>query len=265
MSTRRPQKCPLCSDTGWVLDPAGGNRYVRCNCMQSGEREVERLMERSNIPSYFAEHYVFRLWKASDSALIERAYTEAMNYFLEYPDFGATKSTGLLFQGTFGTGKSHLGVGILNELIHEKRVSCRFHDFSDLLNMIRNSYDPDADVRTSEVFQPVFDAEVLLVDDVGAERLTGFVTDVLGQIINHRYMTRKPLLITTNYLDDVETLVRSGLIDPKNTALVRRVEAHIKAQGGTLAQRIGPRLRSRLHELCRPLLLVGEDWRELQA
>ncbi|MBA4185491.1 MAG: DNA replication protein DnaC, partial [Acidobacteria bacterium] len=86
--------------------------------------------------------------------------------------------------------------------------------------------------------QPVFDAEVLVLDEIGASKPTDWVRDTMAHIINMRYNDKKLTIFTTNYLDE------------------RRAE-----KDETLEDRVGVRLRSRLFEMCKTVSMSGEDFR----
>jgi DNA replication protein DnaC len=88
------------------------------------------------------------------------------------------------------------------------------------------------------VLEPVYEAEVLVLDELGASKPTDWVRDTMTQIINTRYNDRKLTIITSNYLDEP--------LNPNEE---------------TLADRVGVRLRSRLHEMCKIVLIKGEDYR----
>jgi DNA replication protein DnaC len=90
-----------------------------------------------------------------------------------------------------------------------------------------------------KVLAPVFEAEVLVLDELGASKPTDWVRDMMMQIINMRYNGKKLTIFTTNYLDEPST---------------KREE--------TLEDRIGVRLRSRLFEMCRTVLVDGDDYRQ---
>ncbi len=85
---------------------------------------------------------------------------------------------------------------------------------------------------------PVIETEVLVLDELGATRPTDWVQDTMMQIIGKRYNDRRLTIITTNYTD------------------VRHTPAE-----ETLEDRIGTRLRSRLYEMCKTVMIEGEDFR----
>ncbi len=112
---------------------------------------------------------------------------------------------GLLFVGSVGVGKTHLAVGIIKDLIREKGIHCLFCDYRELLKSIQNSYNPSVQATEMEILRPVFDAEVLVIDELGAVRSTEWVFDTVNYVLNSRYNDNKTTIITTNFPDGPET------------------------------------------------------------
>jgi DNA replication protein DnaC len=170
----------------------------------------------------------------------------------EYP----TDKTGLLFVGSVGVGKTHLAVGIIKDLIREKGIHCLFCDYRELLKSIQNSYNAAVQVTEMEILRPVFDAEVLVLDELGAVRSTEWVFDTVNYILNSRYNDNKTTIITTNFPDQPEQ------DKPEIDNLSGRSAADRAARRETLGDRIGERMRSRLHEMCKKVEIEGADYRQ---
>ncbi len=222
----------MCGDTGWVTRERDGIAYAaRCECFARKYRE--QLQTAAAIPKRYAHCQIpsFEPANASQKTAADIAFEFVTNF-----PFG---DRGLLFMGPCGVGKTHLAVGILYLLIGEHGVRCRFHDFRELMQALRDSYDPDNPVSEREAIRDALETDVLLLDDLGAEKLTGWVLERLNFIINHRYSRDLVTLITTNYLD------KPGSNDE------------------SLAERIGQRLRSRLFEMCRTIVITGKDYRTM--
>jgi DNA replication protein DnaC len=113
------------------------------------------------------------------------------------------------------------------------------------------------------VLAPVFEAEVLVLDELGATVPTDWVRDTLYQIINTRYNEKKLTIFTTNFLD--ERIVEETA---DGTDEIRAVEKQRSLKKGklstayTLEERIGVPLRSRLFEMCNRVLIEGDDYRK---
>jgi DNA replication protein DnaC len=122
--------------------------------------------------------------------------------------------------------------------MEKKGVSCLFYEFGSLLKEIQNSYNPISQTSELTVLTPVIEAEVLVLDELGASKPTDWVRDTMMHVINTRYHDRRLTIFTTNYLD-------------------RRCTERDEL----LEDRIGVRLRSRLFEMCKTVLIEGEDYR----
>jgi DNA replication protein DnaC len=156
---------------------------------------------------------------------------------------------GLIIIGPSGVGKTHLAVAALNGLI-AKGFHCLFSDYRELLKQIQNSYNPSVQVTELDLLRPVFETEVVLLDDLGAVRPSEWVWDTVSIILNERYNQKRTTIITTNFLDG-PSAAAEGIQGPRRAA---REE--------TLGDRIGERMRSRLHEMCRIITLDGADFRQ---
>ena len=102
------------------------------------------------------------------------------------------------------------------------------------------------------VLEPVFETEVLLIDDIGASEPSDWALDTMGHILNKRYNEKRVTLLTTNYLDGSEVAVAPVKM-PSGQALTA-------PRDQTLTDRLGPRIRSRLYEMCRTVELIGPDY-----
>ncbi len=167
-------------------------------------------------------------------------------------DYPASEETGLLLMGPCGVGKTHLAVAALRQLmLRGHRV--RFYDYRELLKDIQASYNPDHPVSEMSVLEPVLEAEVLLLDDLGASKPSPWALETISHILNKRYNDKRVTLLTTNYLDDVETSPTPARLPSGQTIAAAREE--------TLTDRMGQRVRSRLYEMCRTVEISSPDYR----
>ncbi len=104
--------------------------------------------------------------------------------------------------GPVGVGKTHLAIAVLKELITRKGVTSLFYESGSLLKAIQDSYNPISQNSEMRVLAPVFQAEVLVLDELGASVPTNWVRDTLYQVINTRYNNQKLTIFTTNYFDE---------------------------------------------------------------
>lgn len=245
--------CSLCSGSGWrtVPDaPEGG--VTRCECQLRARGDA--LIAGAHIPRRY-EHCELSNFTSdfpgADSS-IALAHIAASR-FVE--DFNPRDGQGLLIVGGIGTGKTHLSVGILKELVSKYGAACLFYDYRELLKEIQNSYNDSVQATELQVLKPVFDAEVLVLDELGAVKPSEWVWDTVSLILNTRYNDRRTTIITTNFADEPA----AGAAGPD---AARKSLAFAATRRETLGDRIGERMRSRLHEMCRIVRMDGPDFRQ---
>src|ERR1019366_4607845 len=212
----------------------------------------ERRLAAAHIPDryrqYSLDSYDAGFRNANPS--LGLALVTARKFVDAYPVDTAGK--GLLFTGSIGVGKTHLAVGVLRRLVQERGVKGLFCDYRELLKSIQNSYNPQVQTTELELLKPVFAAEVLVLDDLGAQKPNEWVWDTVALILNSRYNDKLTTIITTNY---PELPAGAGFKVDKEGAKPARGE-------DTLGDRIGDRMRSRLAEMCVRVEMTGEDFRQ---
>jgi DNA replication protein DnaC len=227
--------CPFCDDTGWKPegnDVGGGpRRVVRCDCWRDNIGR-ERLGS-ANIPKRY-QHCTLGNFAAYNESL-ERAVVQTRRVADAFPDV----SKGLFLEGQPGVGKTHLAVAVLKQAIQTTGARGLFYDTRDLLRLIRSTYDPATRTTELDILRPVMKAELLVLDDLGAEKTSEWVDETMNLIVNTRYNERRLTLFTSNYPDI-----------PDDT------------EPNSLIYRIGARMRSRLHEMCDFVVLDAADYRE---
>jgi DNA replication protein DnaC len=240
--------CSICGGVGLVRVVSSEGLWVSrpCEC-QEVQRE-ERRMTAAHIPERYKDYDIdgYDFFPGIDPSL-RRAHMTARSFVDAYPVDTAGK--GLLFTGSIGVGKTHLAVGVLRRLIRECGVKGLFCDYRELLKSIQNSYNPQVSTTELELLQPVFAAEVLVLDDLGAQKPNEWVWDTVALILNTRYNNKQTTIITTNYPD----LAAGG---------GAQTEAERAAREQTLGDRIGDRMRSRLAEMCICVEMKGKDFRQ---
>jgi DNA replication protein DnaC len=239
--------CPICKDSGLrlIIGP-DGERYAQpCECRL--QVQAARLLSRASIPKRY-EHCTLETFEAgypgADRSLAA-AHMMARNFVSGYPV--TTEGKGLLLTGDVGVGKTHLAVGIVQALIFEKGVRALFCDYRELLKRIQESYNPLVATTELQILTPVFEAEVLILDELGAQKPTDWVWDTVALILNTRYNDKRTTLITTNYPNAPAALARA---------------ADKPTREESLGDRIGERMRSRLAEMCVEVEMRGNDLRQ---
>src|SRR5215470_14424186 len=126
--------CPICDGTGWKPSSEGNGRVSRCDCrLQARSRG---LLEAARIPKRYEHCELSNFEFDGPHRSLAPARLAACRFVEEYP----VDNAGLLLIGTIGTGKTHLAVGIIKQLILGKGIPCLFYDYRELLKQIQNSY-----------------------------------------------------------------------------------------------------------------------------
>jgi DNA replication protein DnaC len=239
--------CSICGGSGLRVVQENGRQFAQ-DCVCRVERRVTRMLGRANIPRRYEhcrlENYDTDLPYSHRSQGV--ALLTARKFIEGYPM--ETGGRGLLLTGSIGVGKTHLAVGILQALVAERGATGLFFDYRDLLKQVQNSYNRQVSATELEILAPVFEAEVLVLDELGASKPTDWVWDTVAHILNTRYNDRRTTIITTNYANAGPLGTESG---PRG---MMREE--------TLGDRIGERMRSRLQEMCVVVEMQGEDFRQ---
>ena len=217
MSTKT---CTKCRGTGWAPVAENGGTKRRCECVT---RELAaRRLDAAGIPDRYHEKTIADYIPTTPSGKIARERCEA---FVS----GWPHSAGLLMVGPAGVGKTHLAVGVLRETINagaDGRFAAVYRLFRDL----QRTYDGGGGGEW-QVMQPLMMCDVLVIDDLGARRVTEWSHDVISELVCERYNENRPTILTTNYAREL------------------------------LAVRIGVRLVSRLAEVCTRVAITAPDYR----
>ena len=234
--------CKKCQGTGWLLEDAGGAQVAkRCICFT--DRWKQSLLEQANIPRRYQACRLDNFEVHNDS------HRDALKISRQFVKNYPAQDVGLVFIGPCGVGKTHLAVSIIQELMRTKDASCIFYDFRDLIREIQSTFTPESTLSESDVIAPVFQSEVLVLDELGAKRTSAWVEETVFYIINHRYNHKKMTLFTTNYPDTEDE-------EDKR-------DSFYKKGGESLIDRIGVRLRSRIYEMCKVVEMGGDDYRKM--
>jgi len=180
--------------SGYELKPGStvtwddGFRWRRCGIHRWWE--VTQTLKNAGVPN--------RLLHATIGTFyLNRELQEEMRQYVLH--FSVDTADGYQLFGSHGTGKSHLAVAIMRGLLHQRRIrTARFCFIPSLLDQLRNSYDWPGPRR--EAFRAELETcDLLVLDDLGAERTTDWVREQLGVLINARWSNSRPVLVTANH------------------------------------------------------------------
>lgn len=255
-------ECPHCHETVEPIEVEvlGRIRKFRgvCPCLAERERKdkeqkelrarkdrAERLFSMAALGPKL-EDCTFANFEMRSGA--EKWYNAAHDFAVHF-DQHYSNGDGILVFGRPGNGKSHLTAAIVNYLLPRDHV-CIFRSVPALLNDLQTkTWGKKATETEAEFFEVLRDADLLVLDDVGAEqsrkgdndgRMIPWAESTLYLVIDDRYRHRKPVIVTTNVI-------------PNETEILR------------LKERVGPRTFDRLLEMCMLVPNQATSYREEQA
>ena len=227
--------CPHCHGTGWRgRDIDGVQRVERCECWR--QHVALALLKDAKIPPRYQKCDFSSFVTYSNEQLL-RAVKKAR----EFTDAFPVVEKGLLLIGPAGHRQDPPRGRGVREVVLGKGIRGLYFDTRTLLSTIRSTYNPVTRASEADILGRVMGAELLVLDDLGAERPTDWVEETMNLIVNTRYNDRRPTIFTSNYEDVPDT-------DDLDSLLVR----------------VGFRMHSRLREMCEFLEYAGPDYRDFE-
>ena len=247
--------CDNCQGTGRILqeDPEGISRIRECQCADFAKRI--KIFNHAGIPGKFV-HEGLDNYEVNPPRhrTLKEALIRSRTFIKEFIQMKGQYSQGLIFMGDPGLGKTHLAVSIIRELILKHGVECKFVDFFELLRDIRHGYGED--ISEGKFINPYVGVKVLVVDELAKGRNTDWELTILDHFISTRYNDDdKVTLVTTNFKDKLD----NGIDQEDN----KKAGAFSASTRYTLEDKIGPRIFSRLMEMCKKVYLQGKDFRQV--
>lgn len=234
--------CEKCGENKYLMVSfANGQPFPvprQCQCKRDETEREEAERERQRQERVIRELKVkgfdradMQLWTFdNDDNKHPKASNLAKRYCKNFERF-KEKGTGLLFHGNVGSGKTFLAACVANELMNQG-VPVLMTNFSQIINTISGSYD-----GKQAYIDSMGNFDVLIIDDLGAERYTEYAQEIVFSVIDARVRLRKPLIVTTNL----------SIAELSGTKDITR-----------------ERIYSRVLERCFPIEINGEDRRKAE-
>jgi DNA replication protein DnaC len=196
--------CNVCEGLGVVQKnvpfghPDFGKTFPCPGCTIYEERRLDRIQQMSRLAVFADKTFQTFDTEIPEYTPSERASLQGVvNQIYRYVQGDARW---LVLRGGTGTGKTHLAAAVAHEFVY-RGVSTIFITTPDLLDHLRMTFSPQSEVSYDQLFETLYNVELLVLDDLGAESATPWAQEKLYQLINHRYNTRALTVFTTNNLE----------------------------------------------------------------
>jgi DNA replication protein DnaC len=275
-----------CDGSTWVLDETT-NQVRACRCRAQRQRRSVSGGVGTGIGRRFLEVSFEREPIVSLDPLVlrqVRAFVRTVGDNLE-------NGRGLWFDGPVGTGKTSLAI-LLAKAAKDAGRSYAVYPVPRLLAEIKRTFDRDASDSYLGFFRRLCSVDLLVLDDLGAEKQTEWVLEQLYSIVNERWQDRRSIVVTTNIPDpdpeapgrmlrasarELRERVSSGRVDARDVDELRRLVERLERVTGDISgqemntdfdpiarlrRQVGARTVSRLVEICDdPIPIMGPDLR----
>lgn len=186
--------CPDCKDTGYVTGSDGSMEKCRCFRLQEisiryAQSNIQEMIQRENFSTLS-----YKFYQGKDlqhfKAAVDRSKDFVKNFRGDYHN--------LLLYGTVGTGKSFLSGCVARELLQEGFSVIYFSALELFDRLSLYTFDTKSKNELQAFYTDLYDCDLLIIDDLGAENTNSFITSQLFACLNERELRRKPIIISTN-------------------------------------------------------------------
>ena len=226
-----------CKYTPFIVDGELNFDYKICKYKNKILEDIE----------YIKDSYVFTVAKEVRNAKMKDIYTddknrvEVIKWITKFiKDYKSNKDVkGLYLSGNFGSGKSYLISAMINEIIKDGKKGALIY-YPEFLRSLKASFGKDFD----EQFEYAKNADLLLIDDIGAENITPWSRDeILGPILQYRMDEKLPTFFTSNLT-------------------IEELEVHLSMQKDKVDRLKAKRLIERINYICDNIQLISKNNRK---
>lgn len=202
--------CEKCQDKTYII--VDNRTSYPCECEEA--QEIKRKWKTSGMKEVFEEKSLDNFRLEGRPRILREAKTLAMNYTFGFSRTEKRSNHSIAFLGTVGSGKTHLAMGIAGALL-DKNVGVHYFSYreaiTDLKQNIMNS------IQYKKAIGKYMNVTVLLFDDLFKGKITESDINIVFEIINHRYLHRKPIIVSSEYnmeqLLDLDEAIGSRILE----------------------------------------------------
>ena len=177
-------------DTGWIFNYVT-NTAIVCECVNKEISIVQFKKSGINVNDKDKSFNTFKVWNEASKNL----KNTGIAYYTNYDKIKNTSKNSILLAGNPGSGKTHILIALSNNFISNRSIKIIYMNYREAMTSIKqNMLDKEIYYREIRKYQ---EAELLFIDDLFKGKITEADINIMFEIINHRYINRLPLMIST--------------------------------------------------------------------
>lgn len=198
--------CPKCGGTGWIWSRnEDGIPYCEeCPCGIRKKMILQNQLQFAEMPDMYKEcrfsNMKNSVYQLPESKEIFIQAAKAVKYWLENIQQMQEQGIGLyIYSNTKGSGKTRLVCSMANEMIEKHQKSVKFTTSLKILDEIKSTWGERGKNAENKLISDLTYADILIIDDFGAESGKDWINEKFYGIINGRYVDKKTTIFTSNY------------------------------------------------------------------
>lgn len=205
LQTPHSSECPKCHGTGYYIEFEGDVQYaVECQCGIRKKTILQNQLQFAEMPDMYKEcrfsNMKSSVYQLPESKEIFIQAAKAVKYWLENIQQMQEQGIGLyIYSNTKGSGKTRLVCSMANEMIEKHQKSVKFTTSLKILDEIKSTWGERGKNEENKLISDLTYADILIIDDFGAESGKDWINEKFYGIINGRYVDKKTTIFTSNY------------------------------------------------------------------
>lgn len=204
LSGQEEQRCPICDGTGFILarvDEFGNDVYKPCECVVT--MVMGNKLRFASIPKEFSgytvESFDLTMYKSTEAReKAEIAKVLCTNYVKDFMNIRETGKGLYLYSQVKGSGKTRMAASVANDIITKYKISAKFATTIQILDEIKKTWEQAENGTEQSFLQEIINVPVLVLDDIGVEKMSPWVNEKFYSILNGRMIQKQITIFTSN-------------------------------------------------------------------
>lgn len=185
--------CQKCGGCGYIEYEKDGYTFV-CECECAEVEKAKQLLASSGISEEFQKKG-FKNFDDRGMEILKKAKAIGIQYCKEFSEIRNSRRNSVLYMGQVGSGKTHLSMAICNNIMTVHKVGCIYMPYREEVTRIKQTVTDS--INYNNAINRFKNAPVLMIDDLLKGKNSDADINILFEIINYRYLSNMPMVIST--------------------------------------------------------------------